>query len=70
MAGWRLDRMRVLGRLESVDPGEDRSTEDAEWLRRMRLSANLMALAEIDHEREYALCKAIEEQAGQGSTRL
>jgi hypothetical protein len=62
--------MRVLQRLDTVDPGEDRSTEDAAWLRRMRLGSNLLLLAEIDHEQEYALCEAVEQQAGRGSTRL
>jgi hypothetical protein len=69
-AGWRLDRRLVLERLEAVDPGEDRSTEDAAWLRTMRLPPNLLLLAEIDHEREYALCKLIEQWLGRDPYRL
>jgi hypothetical protein len=70
MARWRLDRMRVLGRLDTIDPGEDRSAEDAAWLSRMRLAPNLLLLAGIDHEREYALCRAVEQQLGEGTRRL
>jgi hypothetical protein len=57
---WRLDRQLVLERLDEVELGKDHSAEDAAWLETMRLAPNLLLLAQIDHEQEYALCRQVE----------
>jgi hypothetical protein len=67
---WRLDRQLVLERLDEVELGKDRSAEDAAWLETMRLGPNLLLLAQIDHEREYALCRQVERRLGQEPYRL
>jgi hypothetical protein len=67
---WQLDRELVLTRLDEVDLGADHSAEDAAWLETMRLSPNLLLLAEIDHEREYALCRLVEQRLGRAPYRL
>jgi hypothetical protein len=67
---WRLDRELVLKRLDAVDLGEDHSAEDAAWLRTMRLPPNLRRLAELDPEREYELCRLVEQHLGVEPHRL
>ena len=67
---WRLDRQLVLERLDEVELGKDRSAEDAAWLETMRLAPNLLLLAQIDHEREYALCRQVERRLGREPYRL
>lgn len=58
MAKRAVDRLSLLERLEPVRPEEERSDEEA-YLQRMSLSATLLTLAEIDHEREYQLCRSV-----------
>lgn len=53
---WRFDRS-VLDRL---DPAEDEQPfgEEANFLERMALEPNLLLLAQLDHEREFELCRS------------
>jgi hypothetical protein len=53
---WRLERS-VLDRLE---PAEDEQPfgDEAGFLERMALEPNLLLLAQLDHEREFELCRA------------
>jgi hypothetical protein len=67
---WRLDRQLVLERLDEVELGKDGSAEDAAWLETMRLAPNLLPLARIDHDQEYALCRQVERRLGRQPYRL
>lgn len=58
MARRSLDRLRLLERLEPIDLGEERPDEEG-YLQRMSLSATLLTLANIDHESEYELSRAV-----------
>ena len=58
MAKHTVDRIRLLERLEPIEAEAERSDEEA-YLERMSLSATLLTLAEVDHEREYQLCRAV-----------
>jgi hypothetical protein len=53
-----VDRLSLLERLEPLTLDEERSDEEI-YLQRMSLSATLLTLAEIDHEREYQLCRSV-----------
>jgi hypothetical protein len=53
---WRLDRSA----LDRLEPAEDEQPfgEEANFLERMALEPNLLLLAQLDHEREFELCRA------------
>jgi hypothetical protein len=55
-----LDRASLLGRLERI-PVPPRTAQDEDTMEQMSLAAALLALAEIDHEREYAACRSVAE---------
>lgn len=55
-----LDKIKLLERLERVKYEKDEEVEST-FLERMSLAGALLALAEIDHEREYGLCRSIAE---------
>ena len=54
------DRAALIGRLEAIryEPGKD--SEDA-MLEEMSMAKSLLKLAEIDHEKEYMLCRSLAE---------
>ena len=54
---WRVDRS-VLDRLEPGD-GEQPFGEEVSFLERMALEPNLLLLAQLDHEREFELCRTV-----------
>jgi len=56
------DRTRWLERLREMRVAEKdfEATEDAA-LTRVSLGSSLLALAQIDHEHEYALCRSVAE---------
>jgi hypothetical protein len=70
LAWLRNDHIGLLGRLQFSLPAEGPLEEGLE---RLRLAPNLLLLAEIDHEREYELSRAVAEHllggAGTGSRR-
>lgn len=60
MAKPLLDRAELLKKLAEIK-SDPRGQQDEEQFRKMSLAGALLALAEIDHEREYALCRAVAE---------
>ena len=56
-----LDRMKLIERLARIqrEKSEDRKHEN---LDSMGFAASLLALAGIDHEREYTLCRSLAER--------
>jgi hypothetical protein len=58
MAKQRLDRKKLLGRLERVKYKPDTDGAD-DQLQHMSVAGALLALAEIDHDHEYALCTKV-----------
>ncbi|MFM9966077.1 MAG: hypothetical protein ACKV2Q_33265 [Planctomycetaceae bacterium] len=52
----RFDRETLIGRLEPVKYDEQAQDEQAR-LEQMSLAGVLLTLAEINHEREYDLCR-------------
>lgn len=60
-----LDKLALLKRLEPVQP-EEKPGAEAEFFKKIHLGTALLALAEIDHERELKLCRqAAEHLLGQ-----
>ena len=55
MALQRLDRKKILERLDPIKYKPDTS-EAEDRLQQMSMAGALLALTEIDHDREYALC--------------
>ena len=55
-----LDRKKLLEQLPSVKYKKTEGKE-IDFLEKMSLSRTLLALAEIDHEHEYELCRSIAE---------
>jgi hypothetical protein len=56
----RPDREALLDRLPRIEP-PPRRTSDEDMLEQMSLASGLLALAGIDHEREYAACRSAAE---------
>lgn len=54
----RLDRKKLLRRLEPVKYKTDNKSTD-DQLQHMSMAGALLALAEIDHDREYTLCAKV-----------
>ena len=54
----RLDRMALLEQLERIRY-KPTSDQDGMSLERMSLAGALLQLANITHEREYALCRSV-----------
>lgn len=55
-----LDRMALLERLERVKYEKEEGREQGQ-MEQMSFAASLLLLAEINHEREYALCRDVAE---------
>jgi len=55
-----LNKMELIKRLDPIKY-EKEEERDEEQFRQMSLAGALLALAGIDHEREYALCRAVAE---------
>jgi hypothetical protein len=53
---WRLNSS-VLDHLEATDDQQPFG-EEANFLERMALAPNLLLLAQLDHEREFDLCRS------------
>jgi hypothetical protein len=53
---WRLNSS-VLDQLEAVDDQQPFG-EEANFLERISLVPNLLVLAQLDHEREFELCRS------------
>jgi hypothetical protein len=53
---WRLNSS-VLDQLEAADDQQPFG-EEANFLERMALAPNLLLLAQLDHEREFELCRS------------
>ena len=53
-----LSKMEMLEQLERIQY-EPKVGEDTVELSQMSLADSLLLLAELDHEREYALCRAV-----------
>jgi hypothetical protein len=53
---FKLDREALIGRLQQIAYTAEANEEQA-YLEQMSLAGVLLTLAEIDHEREYSLCR-------------
>lgn len=58
MAAKRIDKIAILQRLERIEYKKDESDNELE---QMGLPSVLLILAEINHEKEYLLCRSIAE---------
>jgi hypothetical protein len=58
--GIKLDRDELISRLDPIEykPAED---GDQQQLEQMNLGGVLLALADINHEREYEVCRRVAE---------
>lgn len=61
MAMKTLDKLALLKRLDPIRYEKEQGKEE-EHFRQMTMAGALLPLAQIDHEHEYVLCRAVAEQ--------
>ena len=57
----KLEKRELLKKLEALEFKPEDEAEDT-VLEEMSLARSLLKLAEIDHEREYSLCRSVAER--------
>ena len=55
-----LNREEILGKLAAIEYAPDKASQH-DQLTQTDMAGALLALAQLDHDREYALCRALAE---------